>query len=138
MCFARVNIDSDRLQSDQERLNRIYAKYLPPSRVIRPADFVLALPMIAQIDREKDSDRNFCLTTFGIDFEHAIQNDHVLPSSEAKGRNGNSSSAVRESKSCLLPAGPAPRRSTDGAVLSVLRIALVLGAFTTPAWASLE
>src|SRR5262245_64835333 len=99
MCFAGVNFGPNVPQSNQERLNRIDA--IPPasSRAIRPANFVLTLPMITQIDREIDPDRDFGLVTFGIDLKHSIQDDHVLPSSEAKGWNRRSEEHTSELQS---------------------------------------
>src|SRR5262245_7898938 len=119
MCFAGVNFGPNVPQSNQERLNRIDA--IPPasSRAIRPANFVLTLPMITQIDREIDPDRDFGLVTFGIDLKHSIQDDHVLPSSEAKGWNRTSCNAITKSKGRLLPTSLTPRPSTDSTVLLI-------------------
>jgi hypothetical protein len=69
MCFAGVNFGPDFLKSNQKRLNRIDAKRRDPSRAIRPANFVLALPMIPHVDGETDLHRDLNLAIFGIDLK---------------------------------------------------------------------
>jgi len=76
VCFAGVDVGPDLVQSEQKTLNRIDAIDLSPSRAIGPADFILALPVIAEIDGEIQLDRNLGLVTDSIDLERSIQDDH--------------------------------------------------------------
>lgn len=138
MRFAGVNLGPDFLQSDQKRLNRVDAEGRAPSRALRPANFVFTLPMIACINWEMNPDRDFGLMTFGINPERSIKDYHVLPSSEAKGRNGTSCKAIPVPKSRLLPASPAPGLSTGSTVFLVERFALVLCGLTTLARLALQ
>jgi len=67
--FSGVNLGLDFLQSNQKRLNRIDAKSRAPPRALRPANFVLTLPMIPHVDGETDLHRDLNLATIGIDLK---------------------------------------------------------------------
>jgi hypothetical protein len=83
MRFAGINFDSDLPQGNQQRLDGIYAASLAPSRVVRPANFVLTLPMISHVDRDMNLNRDVGRAAFGIDLKRSFQDNYGQPLQEA-------------------------------------------------------